>query len=274
MTMYFTNDDLKRWAEFSNDYNPIHFDVNAAGAIGSDDLIVHGMLATLPIKDSLGLLAAKANRQGSWYQFKSRFKLPVPIQKSLDLTVQEKHEAFRFAMRPMLGHKPHIQGQLSLIKAPEAAIDHADQLTFERAEADLKQGLEAFTVSYPQIHQIWVALDAVVFSFFLDKMLNPLLERAKIVAGISLVLGNQCPSLVLQSSHVVSFPDYLMSRDYPLQGALSCRVHLHDLTQLALGLAGLATITCEQAGRLLMIIEIGLMMRQNALKVKNRPLVS
>src|SRR6185312_6718807 len=53
MHLCFAPDSIERWASFSCDYNPIHFDLAAAKRAGSEQLIVHGMLAVLPVKEAL-----------------------------------------------------------------------------------------------------------------------------------------------------------------------------------------------------------------------------
>jgi hypothetical protein len=51
--LYYTLDDAHRWAAFSGDYNPVHFDEAWVKAQGGTALSVHGMLALLDVKRSL-----------------------------------------------------------------------------------------------------------------------------------------------------------------------------------------------------------------------------
>jgi hypothetical protein len=47
----FCSESVQTWADYSGDYNPIHFDEKVAdAAIGKGGRVVHGMLAMLPLK--------------------------------------------------------------------------------------------------------------------------------------------------------------------------------------------------------------------------------
>lgn len=50
---HYSLNDAERWAEFSGDYNPIHFDLQQAQHLGQVQLTVHGMRAMLDIKYQL-----------------------------------------------------------------------------------------------------------------------------------------------------------------------------------------------------------------------------
>lgn len=61
----------KRWANFSGDYNPIHFDLTAAAELAQKDLIVHGMRVIADVKKHL------------FFQSKNtKYQQPVPIRLS------------------------------------------------------------------------------------------------------------------------------------------------------------------------------------------------
>ena len=51
--MTFGLPEVQEWARFSDDFNPIHFDSQYAKGAGLDGLVVHGMLALLPVKSAL-----------------------------------------------------------------------------------------------------------------------------------------------------------------------------------------------------------------------------
>jgi acyl dehydratase len=42
--------DIARWADFSGDYNAIHFDRASALKAGLEGLVVHGMLVLLTVR--------------------------------------------------------------------------------------------------------------------------------------------------------------------------------------------------------------------------------
>ena len=52
MDLRFDSHDIEAWARLSGDRNPIHFDREAALRMNAADVVVHGMLAMLPIKQA------------------------------------------------------------------------------------------------------------------------------------------------------------------------------------------------------------------------------
>ena len=50
MPLHYGQQDARRWAAFSGDYNPVHFDEAWVKARGGSGLSVHGMRALLDVK--------------------------------------------------------------------------------------------------------------------------------------------------------------------------------------------------------------------------------
>lgn len=73
MTLIYTLEHAHEWAEFSGDYNPIHFDVNKAKAMGIEGLTVHGMRALLDMKKSQDFPSDTAD----YYRFNARLRNPI-----------------------------------------------------------------------------------------------------------------------------------------------------------------------------------------------------
>ena len=85
--------EVRRWAEFSSDFNPIHFEAEQARKAGLDDLVVHGMLALLPVKQAVSRAhaasgVAQQGGDGRWMKFHALFRNPIPHGSSSQLTVK------------------------------------------------------------------------------------------------------------------------------------------------------------------------------------------
>lgn len=79
-TLRFIESDLEKWARFSNDYNPIHFDKNFAKKFGLDDVVVHGMLGINHIFRSV-----ETNDVDESLSIKCVLKKPLPVNSDIKL---------------------------------------------------------------------------------------------------------------------------------------------------------------------------------------------
>ncbi|MDN0119531.1 MaoC/PaaZ C-terminal domain-containing protein [Yersinia frederiksenii] len=87
---HYSLSDAERWAEFSGDYNPIHFDLQHAQHLGQEQLTVHGMRAMLDIKYQLSTALLTALPDTDFLRFNARLRQPVlchtPYQLQLSQT--------------------------------------------------------------------------------------------------------------------------------------------------------------------------------------------
>jgi hypothetical protein len=109
MDMLFSKLNLLRWAEFSGDFNPIHFDIERARLAGSKGIIVHGMLALLAVKQAADKLIDRQS-DGVWHSVKARLKMPLQLDTTYRLSVTSSAHLNKFAVRPVDGHDELIQG--------------------------------------------------------------------------------------------------------------------------------------------------------------------
>ena len=79
-TVTFSSADLNVWAEFSSDWNPIHFSEDAAQKAGYETIFVHGMAALLPFTHQM-LATTLADRE--WVKALFRFRGPIPLNEPL-----------------------------------------------------------------------------------------------------------------------------------------------------------------------------------------------
>lgn len=75
MNLSYDEQDAMAWAEFSGDYNPIHFDLQQAKAMGLESLTVHGMRALLDMKNHLSHTLAPVN--ADYYRFSARLRQAI-----------------------------------------------------------------------------------------------------------------------------------------------------------------------------------------------------
>lgn len=81
-TLQFKQSDVQSWAEFSGDWNPIHFDKDAAARAGIPAPFAHGMLALLTFKQTL-LSVASERTDSAWLKFDFRMRSPVFCDRSV-----------------------------------------------------------------------------------------------------------------------------------------------------------------------------------------------
>lgn len=81
--------DAERWAAFSGDYNPIHFDLQQAQHLGQEHLTVHGMRAMLDIKSQLSTVLLPQLPDVEFLRFNARLRQPVQCHTSYQLQVGE-----------------------------------------------------------------------------------------------------------------------------------------------------------------------------------------
>lgn len=77
MIFNYTLSDAQRWAAFSGDYNPIHFDLQHAQRFGQQALTVHGMRAMLDIKYQLSTGLLPCLPATDFLRFNTRLRQPV-----------------------------------------------------------------------------------------------------------------------------------------------------------------------------------------------------
>ena len=106
MQMQFDAGDIEAWAALSGDRNPIHFDREAARRMDAADVVVHGMLALLPIKQHLG---RSASGEG-WVQFKALLKAPVLRDAPVALSTSDRNGRVTFKLVPETGAADHVIG--------------------------------------------------------------------------------------------------------------------------------------------------------------------
>lgn len=166
MEISFDQHDIETWARLSGDRNPIHFSREAALRMNAADVVVHGMLAMLPIKQAVGRSAAAepAADAPAWVQFKSLLKAPVLRDRPVRLALTEHVGRTGFKLRPCEGAMDHFTGNARCVDHPAWESD-ARRITLPVSETTA--WLKQFRGGPGNELDQWVALDALVFGDFI-----------------------------------------------------------------------------------------------------------
>lgn len=90
MERIYTQADAQHWAEFSGDFNPIHFDTSLSGSSQIMANSVHGMRALLDVKQALAN-AWPISCGANWFHFNARFLAPLRCGQRNRLSVEQKN---------------------------------------------------------------------------------------------------------------------------------------------------------------------------------------
>lgn len=167
-SIVFSTVDAERWAAFSGDRNPIHFDIEQARLLDADRLVVHGMVALLPIRQRIAQRRAPLGAD-SWQRLRVMFRLPVPQDTELDLSARDDGTAIRFGLRPTGESQDHIRAHY----APDAI---PPSLSWGPPSPVPDRRIEAFVAAYGAAFPGWMALEAAVFAELVQSDTDPIWE--------------------------------------------------------------------------------------------------
>jgi hypothetical protein len=236
-----------KWAEFSGDFNPIHFDLARAAKAGSDRLIVHGMLALLHVKQAtMRALAAVTSADDGWSRFKALFRNPIPQSSRLDLSIRPKNEGVRFVLQG--DSREYGRGVHETLQTPP--LQQANASPAYVLEAAYVQAQHArFCESFRFVHDDWIFLDALIFGKFLQQRFGRLSEIPPDIVAV-------------QVSHSVScVPRQLKARfsDVDRIPHVGYSVRNEDKSASPGSESGVAELDVFVDGSPAMVIEIGLL---------------
>lgn len=161
----FDSSQIAAWAEFSGDFNPIHFDVKRARQAGSDAIIVHGMLSLLYVKQEMAALCSKGCNGDGWLAIKCRLKSPVRCGVPHCFSARGETNKGKFSLRDVASNRELIQGTYSTLDAIEPS-DHFGALPV--SSETLGRRFTQFSNSFLDISDLWIAIDGLVFSEFFN----------------------------------------------------------------------------------------------------------
>ena len=232
MDLRFSESQLLKWAQFSGDFNPIHFDIARAQQAGSEGIIVHGMLALLQIKQAVDKVQ-NPPAQGAWRSVKARLKLPLQQNAQYHLSWTDSARMKKFALRDVDGRDDLIQG--SFTATPPLDAGPAIQ-TDVLAPNRLEDCLELFSKSFSGISSLWIALDAIVFSDFIcSEIPYESARQQHMDHGAANQRDLMVQALTVQTFHTVSVGDALIGRH------IGARRDIHSLDYRLTKVSGVRT---------------------------------
>jgi acyl dehydratase len=259
----FTEHDIAHWARFSGDFNPIHFDLEAARAAGAGTLIVHGMLAVLAAKQRCeAVFTTPQGVASGWRRFRARFKKPVEARVAVALEQADQTEGRRFALVDAQDGARHVEGSFAACAAPAVAEAGAVTETLSLPAAMLTERLASFARAYPHAHSPWLALDAIVFSEFLLRGLGAVTRLAGLPGPDTGSFAGIRDGLVVQTSHTVSFDAAVLGSGapgLPPEASLTCAIVADPPTDMGNALAGTVKVVCHAGAAHVMSLDLGLL---------------
>lgn len=263
MELSFCITDVEKWAHFSHDYNPIHFDIAHAKMAGLDALIVHGMLALLPVKQTVSdeYEASKPSHAG-WTRFRALFRAPIPHDRvhALELRHCERRIDFRLCSAA-IGHE-NFRGSYGEIEEP--CIDVGEPWMESKLSSEyIEEQINRFLNYYPSITERWIFLDAIVFSEFIRTNLEAVEKKAQ--SQLPIRIGSDADDkIVVQVSHTVSVAPELVGKDVAGIRELAGLAYTLGRPELIASneqTVGTVTLTVTLDHRVIMLVELGLMMK-------------
>ncbi len=257
MQMQFDAGDIEAWAALSGDRNPIHFDREAARRMDAADVVVHGMLALLPIKQHLG---RSASGEG-WVQFKALLKAPVLRDAPVALSTSDRNGRVTFKLVPETGAADHVIGNVRRIDPPVWASD-AGRHALPSEEADA--WLQRFRAGLGEGCDDWVALDAMVFGDFIRHRIGEVFDR--LGPGLRLAqrlerIESLTSHLLVQTSHQIAFCASLHAMG-DLLPSIHYQVDNIDLIESPGEAVGTLDLGVHLQDRHVMTITLGLMVKK------------
>lgn len=164
MDLLFNSADLAKWAGFSGDYNPIHFDVDEARRVGADGVIVHGMLALLPLKQLLHDRANEDNGGGKGLRFKALLRAPVVVDQVHTVALEDKARGkIAFVIRRSPEEPEQIRGFVSRVDPDD---NFKASRKDERPVSTVLSSWPAFASDFGFVKNVWLWLDSIAFATF------------------------------------------------------------------------------------------------------------
>ena len=265
MDLHFDSQAIEDWARLSGDRNPIHFDRAAARRMHAADVVVHGMLAMLPVKQALGRAAAcePGPENATWIQFRSLLKAPVLRDRPVNLAMTHRADRIAFKLQPGGTHADNFTGYVRRVEPPAWDSD-ARRITLLVSET--QAWLHQFYAGLGRQLDPWVALDALVFGDFVRYRIGTVFDQL----GPALRLDEQLEHiqdltshLLVQTTHQTVFADHLCVAGElpPIVDYQIDNIHLIEHDDEAVGTLELGVYLQQRHA---MTITLGLLIRKLA----------
>ncbi len=260
MGLSFGMSDVRRWAHFSQDYNPIHFDLPHAKLAGLDSLVVHGMLVLLPVKQAVtDAFVDSGGANGRWTKFRALFRNAVLHDRSSALTLRSTDRRIDFRLLAADSGKEHFRGTCSSSGELPITATAEDWLESTLDSDHLEERMLRFINYYPFVKRGWIALDAIIFADFIRTKLKAI--EAMTQPYVAKMPGGK---VLVQVSQTVFIDKDLIGEDVDRTRRLQRVTYKLARPELIPGddqLIGTVLLPVLQDQRQIMLLELGLMVK-------------
>lgn len=256
----FSSAHLQAWADYSGDFNPIHFDTAVATKVtGNDDVVIHGMLAMMGLKQASPLPAGNEH----WVQWQAMLRQAMPLQRPYQIVSEKKPGSARTRTR-----LEDLNGEVymsALTQPCDVPLWPAEGKRFP-LDADIaKQKLNSCQHQFQACSQAWIALDALMFAQYVQEHGNQVFHE-----DFFQHLGPGCADdladgkiVVMQTTHSAFFCRALQASVNDMTfHTFEYAVHTTDYMQTGNGMVLTVEVPVWLDGKLCFIQRIGLMLRQ------------
>jgi hypothetical protein len=260
MDLRFDLHEVDHWAKFSGDYNPIHFDLERARELGADALIVHGMLAMMPVKRELAGAVATDADAPAWRRFRALLRSPIPHGGRLRLSTRSGARGLQFRADGTDVAEEYFRGSFNEGEDPAATLQDKPVIL---ADTPLDPAQFANFHRFYGAGEGWVALDAVLFADFMRTKIEPLRNWTRARAGEALASGIE-RSLIVHTSHTVTFAPQACAPDgvaWRAGSALSYEVREPEVIVGDGQLICTVPLAVKADGTVVMAVELGLLLK-------------
>jgi hypothetical protein len=256
MIVSFDVDAVEKWANFSGDYNPIHFDPDAAEKVSGDGLVVHGMLVLLPVKQLMAQRAA-LSESGLWTRLQSSFRLPVPRSHKIEINVRQLQAKTRYSVARDDGDAVYFEGLLSRALPPDPLTGYGE---FHFDRKNVRERWEYFLGSFQDIVSTWIFIDALIFSEFVERNVPDLIDEIRGANAGNGHAGTQSPVVVQTTQCVWLDQAALDALVFPQSFDLTYRYKIIDRLTDGARVMGRAGLEAWLNGSRVLYSEVGLLL--------------
>lgn len=162
-SLYYTLDDAQRWAEFSGDYNPIHFNLEWVQARGGHQLSVHGMRALLDAKQFVSEQVVHKSLSISPYM-KCAVRLRYPLWNDENYDLVSRNKVGSAAILSSVNQQNCLTCQLS----PLESYDFNNMDTINYISSDEISALQLLFSNTSESTYEWQFIDAIMFRHLIN----------------------------------------------------------------------------------------------------------
>ncbi|HEX4420082.1 MAG TPA: MaoC/PaaZ C-terminal domain-containing protein [Kofleriaceae bacterium] len=271
----YSSNDIANWAQFSGDYNPIHFDAAASKRFGHASVVVHGMIAVLQALESVlgGLREIPGSQE--WTTVTQRLRIPIYPGEQLKLGPGARGPQ-RLALRSEASVKVQVDVETSdtyETEVPALSCTATDETKQQLGEisvdpAALATGRSALHDSFGWLRTDITFFQASAFAHFMRVHISTLERWAQRSLGISqptLGITDNSTYTVVQTTHrAIVHRSWLDDDAGSLENGLQLRFAPTALTTLAGGgCASVCEIEVRADRQYPMFAKIGLLLTRN-----------